>query len=227
MWTKICGNTRLEDCLLAAELGASAIGFVFAPGKRTVTAAQIAPIVRELPTSLATVGVFTTTDFDEIARVVDEAGLSGVQVHTEPNLPLLQRLRGLLGPKNGALRLLQVVPWWTDVSAAAQIESFRNEVECVANDGSADAVLIDSRTRTASGGTGVVFDWNAAAMVLGESALPVIVAGGLTPANVQSAIRTLRPFGVDVSSGVESSPGVKSPELLQKYFEEIRGADSR
>lgn len=226
MWIKICGNTRVQDCLLAAELGANAVGFVFAPGKRTVTVEQVAQITPALPPLLERIGVFTTTDFDTITSAVRLAGLTGVQVHATVSFDLLRRLRTFLdataGPADAGIRLMQVVSWWTDLDASEQVASFRAEVERLGEDGSVDAILIDSRTQTASGGTGKTFDWAAAAPVLARSRVPVIAAGGLAPGNVADAVRTLRPFGVDVSSGVEEAPGQKSPEKLRAFFRALQ-----
>lgn len=227
MWIKICGNTNLDDCLLAAELGADAVGFIFSHGKRLVSAAHVAAITAQLPVALQKVGVFTSTDFDAIARTVEEAGLTGVQMHGPLDLRLSERLRAYFGDTEHC-SVLQVLPWWTDTSAEAQREAFAAEAREVAEDGSADAILVDSRTREKSGGTGLAFDWNAAADALRGVDYRIVVAGGLHAANVGAAIDVLQPWGVDVASGVEAgTPGRKDPAKLAAFIAAARAAGSR
>lgn len=217
MWVKICGNTRLEDVLEAHRLGADAVGFIFAHGKRLVTAEHVRTITDGLPDSLQTFGVFTQTDAEYILRTVEAAGITGVQLHGEFQPGLLRALRP------HTRHLLQVVPWWTDRQAAAQSDDFRAVVDAVASSGLADAVLIDSRTEAASGGTGIALDWAAAANALEGATLPVILAGGLQPETVAEAIAMVRPWGVDVSSGVEASAGVKDHERLAAFLRQVKG----
>ncbi len=218
MWVKICGNTSLDDCLLAAELGADAIGFVFAAGKRTVTAAQVAPITEQLPHQVEKIGVFTSGNLAEMLDVVQEAGLTGVQVHSAPDYRLLEQLRAYFGDAGGRCSVIQVLPWYVDAPAVLQADVLRRQLEELARDGSADALLIDSRTQSAAGGTGMTFDWNAAREVFAAVDYRMIAAGGLTPENVSVAIETLRPWGVDISSGVEVSPGKKEPAKLEAFL---------
>jgi phosphoribosylanthranilate isomerase len=214
MWIKICGNTNLEDALLAAELGADALGFVFAESKRQVAAEEVARITPHLPRSVERVGVFYSHDAEEIARAVREAGLNAVQLHGGLDVELAGRLRDLLGPGIG---LIQTLHWTFGADSGDGLgEGLRN----VVGSGLMDRVLIDSRVGTAGGGTGVSFDWKAARAVLNKNAggLRVIAAGGLRPENVADAIRELKPWGVDVVSGVESSPGQKHPEKLAAFL---------
>lgn len=221
MWIKICGNTRLEDCQRAAELGADAVGFVFAAGRRTVTTAQVAAITPLLPAALEKIGVFTTRDASEIVRIAHDAHLTGVQIHGPLDLRVTRAVREHFNPL-GQRRIVQVLHWWTDTPAEEQQEALAAECEGVDESKAADALLVDSRTRTASGGTGIPFDWEAAKLALSGLQLPVIVAGGLCPENVGDAIRTLRPFGVDVASGVELAPGHKDGDKLRAFIEAAR-----
>lgn len=221
MWIKICGNTRLEDCQRAAELGADAVGFVFAAGKRTVTAAQVAAITAQLPAALEKIGVFTTRDADAVVAAALEAGLTGVQLHGVYDPGLASAVREKL-ESEPMFRLIQVLHWDADSSAAEQADSFADVCRAVAQDGIAHALLIDSRTQQGSGGTGVPFDWQAAKPTLAGLSIPVIVAGGLRPENVAEAIHTLRPFGVDVASGVEFAPGRKDGEKVSAFIEAAR-----
>lgn len=214
MWAKICGNTNLEDAQLAAELGADALGFVFAESKRRVTATQVAAITPHLPANVERVGVFYSRDAKEIASIVREAGLNAVQMHGGLDLELAGRLRDLLGE---AIGLIQTLHWTVGSDNGAALG---RDLRIIASLGTTQRVLIDSRVGQAGGGTGVAFDWTAARDVIAENAgdLKVIVAGGLRPENVGEAIRQLKPWGVDVVSGVEASAGQKDPERLAAFL---------
>ncbi|GAA3751612.1 phosphoribosylanthranilate isomerase [Terriglobus aquaticus] len=226
MWIKICGNTNLDDCLLAAELGADAVGFIFAHGKRLVTAERVAAITSQLP-GLEKIGVFTTLDYDTIVRTVEEAGLTGVQMHGGPDYTLSERLRAYFGDAERC-SVIQVLPWWTDRTADQQRSQFTAAAREVAEDGSADAMLIDSRTAQQTGGTGIALDWAAAHAALRGLNYRVIAAGGLHAGNVADAIEMMQPWGVDISSGVETgTPGRKDPARLQAFIEAARNAAAR
>ncbi len=224
MWVKICGNTRLEDCLRAAELGADAVGFVFAPfSKRRVTAEQVRAMTRELPAELGKIGVFSMMGADEVLRTASEAGLTGVQLHTAVVLPeLLSQVRARFGGDSLQPAVIQVVHRWVDHMDEKQEASFTAAMQTAAEAG-ADAVLVDSRSEYGSGGMGKTFDWAAARPALSGVSMPVIVAGGLTPENVGDAVNVLRPWGVDVSSGVEMSPGVKDAVKVKAFIRNARG----
>lgn len=222
MWIKICGNTLLEDCLHAAASGADAVGFIFAPGKRTVTPQGVARIVSELPSALEKVGVFTTGDPAVIAATVQQAALTGIQLHREYNTNLIHALKQQMFADNIAVQLIQVQTWNADEGAVAQMAAFTAACQRIADGGLVDRLLIDSRTGMASGGTGTAFDWRAAAPALIGLEIPVIVAGGLSPANVAQAIEMLCPCGVDVSSGVERAPGVKDHEAVEAFITNAR-----
>jgi len=221
MWVKICGNTRVEDCLEAIALGADALGFIFAHGKRLVTAEHVRGITQQLPDSVSTFGVFTQDDPELILRTADAAGITGVQLHGEFNPLLLEALR-LHFPAADRPRLLQVVHWWTDRSATEQAAVLRGQVQAITASGLVDAVLLDSRTQAGSGGTGVSFDWDTASASLDKLQIRLILAGGLRPENVAAGVAALRPWGVDVSSGVELSPGVKDAEKLRQFIANAR-----
>jgi phosphoribosylanthranilate isomerase len=220
MWIKICANTSLDDAQLAAELGADAVGFVFAPSARRVTAAEVARITSHLPEGLECVGVFPALQAEEIADAAQESGLTAVQLHGGVNLELVRQLDRIF---NGQVKLIQTVHWQVDAgdaSAALVAQQLRE----IAADGIIDRVLIDSKTSTANGGTGVSFDWDAARTTLADASagLKLIVAGGLNQENVAAAIRKLNPWGIDVASGVEEVPGRKSPEKLSAFIRAAR-----
>ena len=214
IWVKICGNTSLEDAWLAAEAGADAVGFVFAASPRRVTAEQIAAITPRLPDALEKIGVFVDSAVDEIEATVRECGLTGVQLHSDGGAELPSELRKRLGP---GLRILRVVHF-----GAGAVE----QVAALAQDGDIDALLVDSRTTTAVGGTGIAFDWDEAARSLfrNAGAKRYIAAGGLNPENVADAIVKLNPWGVDVASGVEAAPGRKDPDRVRVFVAKARAA---
>ena len=218
LWIKICGNTSLEDARLAVEAGADAVGFVFAPSPRRVTVAEVAAIGSHLPATVEKIGVFVDAQLEEIYSTVRAAGLTGVQLHWEAGPELPAKLRARLGPE---LRILRVVHF--DAGAGKLI---KKQIAGHARNPHVDAVLVDSRTAAAVGGTGMTFDWAEARRTVfgGAGTLRLIAAGGLDPENVAEAIATLRPWGVDVVSGVESAPGKKDPEKVREFVARARAA---
>lgn len=214
IWIKICGNTSLADTQIAADAGADAVGFVFAPSPRRVTQEQVAAIVPSLFPSIEKIGVFVGADFAEIAGAVEQCGLTGVQLHSESTDERPAQLRERFG---SGLRILRVVHFGDD--AARQLQT-------VSGDANIDGVLVDSRTATAVGGTGIAFDWKAARAVIftDQGQLKLIAAGGLSPDNVARAIATLNPWGVDVVTGVESSPGRKDRSKVRTFVANARAA---
>lgn len=224
MWVKICGTTNLEDAQLAAEAGADAVGFVFAPGSpRRVSAEDLAAMPLVSLGEVRRVGVFITRGFEQIACDARAARLTGVQLHGELDFALIERLRQGFGDE---LMVIQTLHW--DVSSPVEEteRAMRRELRAVARHGGVDAVLLDTQTKSASGGTGTRFAWARAREVLSDASdgLRVIVAGGLTAENVAEAIQTLRPWGVDVASGVEAAPGRKDPAKVAAFVREARAA---
>jgi len=220
MWIKICANTNLEDAQLAAELGADAVGFVFAPSPRQVTAADVARITPHLPEGLECVGVFPALEAEQIVGIAQECGLTTVQLHGGVNLELVRQLDEIF---NGQVKLIQTVHWQVDADAASAA-IVAEQLRQIDADGLVGRVLIDAKVGPNLGGTGVSFDWDAARATLAEAGtgLKLIVAGGLRADNVADAIRRLNPWGVDVASGVEQSPGRKSPEKLAAFIRAAR-----
>jgi phosphoribosylanthranilate isomerase len=198
---KICGVTRLEDALLAARLGADAVGFNFWPrSKRFVSPAAAGEMVRQLPAGVAAFGVFVDPSRDEVLAAVDASGVAVVQLHGD-EAPLL--CASLPVPAVKAMRL--------EASRdLAQLASY--EVA---------AFLLDSPS-PGYGGSGRTCDWGLAAAVARE--LPVLLAGGLSPENVAEAVRTVRPLAVDVASGVESAPGVKDGVRMEEFIRRAKEA---
>jgi phosphoribosylanthranilate isomerase len=225
MWIKICANTNLEDAQLAAQLGADAVGFVFAPSKRQVTPEQVAKITPHLPLHVERIGVFPALPAEAIAQQAHQAGLTAVQLHGGVNLALLQRLHQLFDRK---VKIIQTVHWQIDAErpSIATVDTIGQQLKEIAQQDIAHRVLIDSKIGNATGGTGTPFDWSAARAVLTSAGerINLIVAGGLRPDNVAKAIQGLAPWGVDVASGVEASPGRKSPEKLAAFIKAAREA---
>ena len=199
MFIKICGITSEEDGLLAVGMGADAVGFLFAPSPRRISPSLARDIARRLPPEILTVGVFRNEDPRNVVRIANGARLRAVQLHGRESPEETERVR-------------QQVP--------RVIKAFRagsEELEQARTYG-ADIILVDADQP----GSGRVFDWALAERAAGS--LPVIVAGGLTPENVAAAISKTRPWGVDVSTGVESEPGRKDPRLVREFINAARQA---
>jgi phosphoribosylanthranilate isomerase len=220
IWIKICGNTSLGDAHLAAKSGADAVGFVFAPSPRQVTAERVAAIVPHLPVSVEKIGVFVDATLEEIVSTVQACGLTGVQLHFNADTELPARLHERLGSEVRILRVMHFDAKNAGQCAVQMDEHTRNP--------HVDAVLVDSRTSVAAGGTGETFDWIAARKTLfqnAEAQKRLVAAGGLNPANVAEAIAALHPWGVDVASGVESAPGLKDSAKVREFVARARTRD--
>lgn len=212
LWIKICANTSLADAMLAVDAAADAVGFVFAPSPRQVTIEQVANITPALPSSVEKIGVFVDSTVEEIEAAVQTCGLTGVQLHFEGGEDLPAQLRHRFGTTLRILHVLHYSPGTTDKAAA------------LAANKNIDAILVDSRTATAIGGTGIRFDWDAAASLFRTTGKKMIAAGGLNPENVEEAIRKMNPWGVDVVSGVEATPGHKDAGKVRTFVQNARRA---
>jgi phosphoribosylanthranilate isomerase len=222
VWIKICANTTVEDAQLAAELGAEAVGFVFAPSKRRVTVEQVAAIVPNLPREIEKIGVFVDVSFNEIAEAVESSGLTGVQLHFQAPALLIAQLRDHFG---STLRIVRTVHVSANDSAGMSTQE-AGALACGGcfSDPNIDAILVDSKTATGKGGTGQAYDWDLAASNLFQytKERKLIAAGGLRPNNIAAAIRILNPWGVDVASGVEAGPGRKDAAKLRDFIANAR-----
>jgi phosphoribosylanthranilate isomerase len=226
MWVKICANTNLNDALAAIDLGADALGFVFAPSPRQVTAAQVGLIVEALPAGVERVGVFGEGAAEDIAAAAREAHLTAVQLHggiSASGLTLSRQLGHLMG---SGISIIQTVHWpvGDDVVQDEVAERVAAQLTAVAAAGFGDRVLVDAKVGAVSGGTGRTFNWEVAKLVLhSQKDLKIVVAGGLRPENVAEAVHALDPWGVDVASGVEREPGFKDRAKLQRFIKNARG----
>ena len=199
MFVKICGITNEDDALLSVALGADAVGFVFAPSPRQVAAQKVYDITRRLPPEILTVGVFR----DEHPKlVVDTAGRAGVKA---------VQLHGHETPEAVAEVAAQI-RWVIKAVVAGSTDARR------ADRFGTDMVLVDAPAP----GSGKVFDWGLVDDV--PEGLKIVLAGGLTPDNVGGAVTRVRPWGVDVSSGVEREPGKKDPLKLKAFIANARAA---
>jgi len=198
---KICGITNLEDARLAADLGAHALGFIFYPkSPRSVRPDAAREIIKNLPPLVMTVGVFVDEEAVTVREIAKTAGLDWVQLHGQES-PEYCRTLGRRVIKGFRIK---------DESSLSLLPDFRDSVQ---------AFLLDTYKAGTAGGTGETFDWILARQVA-ESG-PIILAGGLNPANVAQALETARPAAVDVASGVEAAPGKKDPEKLRAFFKAI------
>lgn len=199
MFIKICGITNEQDALLAVALGADALGFVFAPSPRQVAPSKVREIVRRLPSEIVTVGVFRDELPKRIADIMQEAHLQGAQLHGNESIATTAEV-------SAAVRFSIKA-----VVAGSPAAKRADDFVC-------DAILIDGL----SPGSGEVFDWQ----LLNEIplGLRVILSGGLHPANVAEGIDRARPWGVDVSSGVEKSHGLKDPVKMRQFIAAARAA---
>ena len=199
MFVKICGITNEDDALFAVAMGADAVGFVFAPSTRQVAAQQVFDITRRLPPEILTVGVFRDEHPARVIDTVNRAGLKAAQLH------------GFETPAMVADVAAQV-RWVIKAVVAGGPDA------CRADEFGTDLVLVDAPTP----GSGTVFDWALLADL--PEGPRYILAGGLTPDNVGVAVARGRPWGVDVSSGVERSPGRKDPLKVKAFIERARAA---
>jgi phosphoribosylanthranilate isomerase len=193
MFIKICGITSKEDALLATALGANALGFIFATSPRQVYQEDVVLTIKSLPPEIITIGVFRNELPERVCKIANTLGLSGVQLHGNESPQQTRYIKQ---------RVALVIKAF--VAGQPEVSDF--------DEYGADLLLLDSP----SPGSGKVFDWSLTQGVKDLSRF--IVSGGLTPDNVEAAIKKIKPFGVDVASSVESSPGKKDPEKLRKFI---------
>jgi phosphoribosylanthranilate isomerase len=204
---KICGITDLEDALMCAKFGADAIGFNFFDGsKRFIKPNEAGSIIEQLSDQIIKFGVFVNATVDEILDTVRITRINVIQLHGDESPDFVSRLRSEAGtPIVKAVRV-------SDRFDISSLSAFMVE-----------AFLLDSYSAGQFGGTGTRFNWDKAISVV-ELGSPTYLAGGLVPENVAEAIRIVRPFAVDVASGVESSPGIKDPAKLEAFISNAKQA---
>lgn len=205
---KFCGLTRASDAELAVELGAECVGVIFAGGPRLLDSGRAREVLAAVPSEVKRVGVFGSQDIQQIVAIVEAVGLDVVQLHAPRGAAQVEDLR----------RRLAAELWAVMRVADGILPADYEDLEACS-----DAVVIDSLVHGALGGTGVVTDWDALAASLGAQGRPgrLVLAGGLRPDNVVRAMTILRPDTVDVSSGVESQPGIKDPALMRSFVRSV------
>ncbi|MGH9163743.1 MAG: phosphoribosylanthranilate isomerase [Vicinamibacteraceae bacterium] len=203
---KMCGVTRPQDAALAAALGASAVGLVFWPDSpRAVTASQARVVVQAMPPFTTVVGVFVDQPVEEVVGIATSVGLGAVQLHGHEAVDYLERIPCRV------IKALDVGQYATSAWASAPEERV--------------TILLDAIDPVRRGGTGQRIDWKAAATVARQRR--VILSGGLRPENVAEAIRAVRPYAVDVASGVEREPGVKDHDRMRAFIDAVSSCEGR
>lgn len=201
LWIKICGITRLEDAQAAVALGVDALGAVFyPPSPRAIEIADLAQIFVNVPDSVQRTALFVNPRRSEVEQVLATGCIDRLQFHGEEErsfcnsfaVPYFKALR-----VGGGLDVLAAIAEYSD----------------------AELIFLDSFDKKAPGGTGKTFDWSIARRAVEQSGQRIVLAGGLEPGNVADAIEQVGPYGVDVSTGVESSPGVKSAQRLKEFVQ--------
>ena len=197
---KICGITNLSDALVAAKLGADAIGFIFAKSPRKVSITTVKKIVRRLPSFISKVGVFVDEKASKVNKIVKDCDLDLVQLHGSETPAYCKKIKA---PVIKALRI-------KDKALIREIPKFK-----------VAAILLDTYVAGKPGGTGKTFNWNLARAAR-KFGRPIILSGGLNPENVLSAIKKVKPYAVDVSSGVEKRPGKKNLKKLKSFICKVK-----
>ena len=197
---KICGTTSLNDALLAIESGADAVGFIFyKESPRNISQKDVKDIVVQLPPFIETVGVFVNETSDKVNRIAEQCRLTAVQLHGDESPAFCRRV------KRRVIKAVRV----KDAESLKGMSGY-----------DVSGYLLDAFNEESRGGTGKIFDWNLALRAKKQG--PVIIAGGLNPFNVYTAIHRVKPYGVDVCSGVEKSPGIKDPEKVGEFIKAVR-----
>jgi phosphoribosylanthranilate isomerase len=207
MRVKICGITQPEQGKAIAQLGATTLGFIcVSASPRYVTCQQIRAVVEQLPDNIERIGVFANATVEEICQIFADSGLTGVQLHGDESPEYCLKLRQVL-PNVEIIKALRV----KNSQALQQVDIYTN---CV------DTLLLDAYHPQQLGGTGKTLDWNT--LETFNPQIPWLLAGGLTPDNVLNALSQVIPYGIDLSSGVESAPGDKDLQKVSRLFEQLR-----
>ena len=198
---KICGIKNLNDAIFATDCGTDAIGFVFAKSIRKISKEKARAIVRKLPPFVTTVGLFVNETAENIEAARRFCGLDAIQLHGNEPPDIISKLKNIKTIK--AFRIQNE----KDISPIKKYKP--------------NAILLDGYSENKMGGTGTTFDWKIVKKL--KTSIPIIVAGGLTHLNVSQAIKIVNPYGVDVSSGVETKPGQKDKRLIRKFIDTVKG----
>ncbi len=205
---KICGLTRGRDVRAAVACGADALGFVFAAGsKRLIDHSKARELVQWVPAFVARVGLFLDQDEEQVGRIISQVPLSLLQFHGREDAAFCRQF---------GLPYVKAVSMDSARLAEQTLERAHREFDDAA------ALLVDSHEPGGLGGTGQVLDWRQLGQTGNRAGRPLILAGGLTPDNVAAAVRLVQPWAVDVSSGVEEGPGIKSAAAMRRFVEQVK-----
>lgn len=208
---KICGITRVEDVHAVANAGCDAIGFVFyPPSPRHVTLEQAEILTQSVPAYVQAVGLFVNSHADEIQAILNKIPLDILQFHGDETPEQCQAIAQQVGRR--WYKAIQVKP---DLDAVAEIQGYQ--------DAGASAVLLDAWHPDLKGGTGHSFDWD----TFPKLNIPLILAGGLNPDNIEQAILTTQAYAVDVSGGVESAKGIKDQQLIERFMQGVHRGSAK
>ena len=200
---KICGITNYKDASKSVDSGADALGFIFYKNsKRFIDPQEAYNIIRQLPPFVTKVGVFVNSSYREIIKITGDLAINTIQLHGDESPDFCARF------KHTVIKALRI----KDTEDLGEVDSFP-----------ARAILFDTYSDKDYGGTGNTFDWNILKKLKTEK--KTILSGGLNPDNVGEAIKTVRPYAVDVSSGVEKSPGIKDHKKIQRFIEAVKNAE--
>ena len=219
IWIKICGTTNLADAKECVHEGANALGFVFAPSPRRMEIPGTAALLAELTVDVEAVGVFVNEHPRRIGEIVSQVAFTGVQLHGDEPPEDMKEYRRTLGGR----QIIKTLHARELLQEGGDEKLERYLAAC----GELDAILLDSGSADEPGGTGKTFAWAQLAPMAAKirEAIPLIIAGGLTPENVVEAINLFQPWGVDVVSGVEFEPGKKSSTKLRHFIAAVREAE--
>ncbi len=208
---KICGITRVQDAQAAVDAGADAIGLVFfPPSPRYVEIEQAKTLVAHIPAYVQVVGLFVDASLQDIETVLKHVALDVIQFHGNESPEQCQAIATSLHR-----RWYKAIQVKADMDVIAEIKRYQQV--------GASAVLLDAWHPELKGGTGQVFDWSK----FPKLDIPLILAGGLTPDNIEQAIEVTHPYAVDVSGGVEAAKGIKDPQLIQKFMQGVQGGSTK
>lgn len=208
---KICGITRVEDVHAVVNAGCDAIGFVFyPPSPRHVTLEQAEILIRTVPAYVQAVGLFVNSRADEIQAILNKVPLDILQFHGDETPEQCQAIAQQVGRR--WYKAIQVQP---DLDVVAEIQGYQ--------DAGASAVLLDAWHPDLKGGTGHSFDWD----TFPKLNIPLILAGGLNPDNIEQAILTTQAYAVDVSGGVESAKGIKDQQLIERFMQGVHRGSAK
>lgn len=197
---KICGIKNLDDAIFAVDYGADALGFVFAKSIRKISKEKARAIIRKLPPFVTTVGLFVNETAENIEAAYRYCGLDAIQLHGNEPPTIINKLKDIKTIK--AFRIQNE----KDITPIIKYKP--------------NAILLDGYSENKMGGTGTTFNWKIVKKLM--TSIPIIVAGGLTHLNVSQAIQIVNPYGVDVSSGVETKPGKKDKRLIKKFIDAVK-----